>query len=93
MMKKSRRAGQKASRKVKGTCIGFVQKDAIPIEVRLYDRLFTLADMSNMEKVRPIGIGPDPDSLIVKQNCLAGKFAQGELETDRVFAKLFQCRL
>ncbi|HQO18458.1 MAG TPA: glutamine--tRNA ligase, partial [Candidatus Cloacimonas sp.] len=43
----------------------------IPIEVRLYDRLFTLADMSTMEEGKTYQDYLNPNSLIVKQNCLA----------------------
>ena len=68
---KSRGGWTEDSRKVKGTLHWVCAESAIPIEVRLYDRLFTLADMSNMEKGKTYRDYLNPDSLIVKQNCLA----------------------
>jgi len=58
-------------RKVKGTLHWVCAESAIPIEVRLYDRLFTLADMSTMEEGKTYQDYLNPNSLIVKQNCLA----------------------
>ena len=68
---KSRGGWTEDGRKVKGTLHWVCAESAIPIEVRLYDRLFTLADMSNMEKGKTYRDYLNPDSLIVKQNCLA----------------------
>lgn len=58
-------------RKVKGTLHWVCAESAIPVEVRLYDRLFTLADMSNMEEGKTYKDYLNPNSLIVKYNCLA----------------------
>ena len=68
---KSRGGWTKDGRKVKGTLHWVCAESAIPIELRLYDRLFTLADMSNMEEGKTYQDYLNPNSLIVKQNCLA----------------------
>ena len=68
---KSRGGWTEDGRKVKGTLHWVCAEDAIPVEFRLYDRLFTLADMSNMEEGKTYQDYLNPNSLIVKQNCLA----------------------
>ena len=68
---KSRGGWTEDGRKVKGTLHWVCAEDAIPVELRLYDRLFTLADMSNMEEGKTYQDYLNPNSLIVKQNCLA----------------------
>jgi len=68
---KSRGGWTEDGRKVKGTLHWVCAESAIPIEVRLYDRLFTLADMSTMEEGKTYQDYLNPNSLIVKQNCLA----------------------
>jgi len=73
---KSRGGWTEDGRKVKGTLHWVCAEDAIPVELRLYDRLFTLADMSNMEEGKTYQDYLNPNSLIVKQNCLAEKNLQ-----------------
>ena len=68
---KSRGGWTEDGRKVKGTLHWVCAESAIPVELRLYDRLFTLADMSNMEEGKSYKDYLNPNSLIVKQNCLA----------------------
>jgi len=68
---KSRGGWTEDGRKVKGTLHWVCAEDAIPVELHLYDRLFTLADMSNMEEGKTYQDYLNPNSLIVKQNCLA----------------------
>ena len=68
---KSRGGWTEDGRKVKGTLHWVCAESAIPVELRLYDRLFTLADMSNMEEGKTYQDYLNPNSLIVKQNCLA----------------------
>jgi len=73
---KSRGGWTEDGRKVKGTLHWVCAESAIPVELRLYDRLFTLADMSNMEEGKTYQDYLNPNSLIVKQNCLAEKNLQ-----------------
>ncbi len=67
---KSRGGWTEDSRKVKGTLHWVCAESAIPVELHLYDRLFTLADMNNMEKGKTYQDYLNPNSLITKQNCL-----------------------
>jgi len=58
-------------RKVKGT-IHWVSADhAIPVEVRLYDHLFTKADMVNLEEDEDFRKYINPDSLRILYPCYA----------------------
>lgn len=56
-------------RKVKGTIHWVSAAHAIDAEVRLYDNLFTLEDMSNMEEGKEYNDYLNPDSLVILNNC------------------------
>jgi len=56
-------------RKVKGTIHWVSAEFAINAEVRLYDHLFTLEDMSDMEEGKEYNDYLNPDSQIIMQNC------------------------
>jgi glutaminyl-tRNA synthetase len=80
---KSRGGWTADGRKVKGTLHWVCAESAIPVELRLYDRLFTLADMSDMEAGKTYQDYLNPNSLIVKQNCLAEENLQNAKTGDR----------
>lgn len=56
-------------RKVKGTLHWVSAPHAVDAEVRLYDNLFTLEDMSDMEEGKNYKDYINPDSLIILNNC------------------------
>jgi glutaminyl-tRNA synthetase len=56
-------------RKVKGTIHWVSAEHAIDAEVRLYDNLFSLEDMSDMEEGKEYKDYLNPESLIILQNC------------------------
>jgi len=56
-------------RKVKGTLHWVSAAHAVDAEVRLYDNLFTLEDMSNMEEGKEYNDYLNPDSLVILNNC------------------------
>lgn len=58
-------------RKVKGTIHWVEQESAIPIEVRLYDHLFTIADLSLIEEGKSYQDYLNPESLIVNNKAVA----------------------
>ena len=58
-------------RKVKGTLHWVSAKDAVNLEVRLYDRLFTIADLNNLGEGEDFLEYLNPNSLQVIQNCKA----------------------
>lgn len=62
-----------SNRKVKGTIHWISTKDAIDIDVRLYDRLFMVEDTSE-DKDADFRSLINPDSLIVKKGCKAEPF-------------------
>ncbi|HNX02658.1 MAG TPA: glutamine--tRNA ligase/YqeY domain fusion protein [Candidatus Cloacimonas sp.] len=80
---KSRGGWTADGRKVKGTLHWVCAESAIPVELRLYDRLFTLADMSDMEAGKTYQDYLNPNSLIRKQNCLAEENLQNAKTGDR----------
>ncbi|MDP2173397.1 MAG: glutamine--tRNA ligase/YqeY domain fusion protein [Candidatus Cloacimonadaceae bacterium] len=59
------------ARKIKGTIHWVSAAHAIPIEVRLYDQLFTLADFNDIEEGKDFPDYQNPASLIVKTHCMA----------------------
>ncbi len=59
------------ARKVKGTLHWVSALHAVPVELRLYDRLFTLADMSEIEEGKSYKDYLNPDSLKMNHTCLA----------------------
>lgn len=61
----------KDGRKVKGTIHWVSAKHAKPIEVRLYDQLFSLADINDVEEGKSHLDYLNPDSLIVNNKALA----------------------
>ncbi len=67
----SRGGWTKDGRKVKGTLQWVAADHCIPVELRLYDRLFTLADMSELEEGKSYKDYWNPDSLIINDRCLA----------------------
>ncbi|MDU1904374.1 MAG: glutamine--tRNA ligase/YqeY domain fusion protein [Dysgonomonas sp.] len=62
-----------SNRKVKGTIHWVSTKDAIDIDVRLYDRLFMVEDTSE-DKDADFRSLMNPDSLIIKKGCKAEPF-------------------
>lgn len=56
-------------RKVKGTLHWVSAAHAIDAEVRLYDNLFTLEDLSNMEEGKQYNDYLNPDSITILNNC------------------------
>ncbi|MEN9919455.1 MAG: hypothetical protein RL662_1891 [Bacteroidota bacterium] len=67
-----------SGRKVKGTIHWVSTQDAIDIEVRLYDRLFTAEDTS-ADKGIDFKTLLNPNSLIVKKGCKAESFLKTAL--------------
>jgi glutaminyl-tRNA synthetase len=64
-------------RKVKATMHWVSAKHAVPVEVRLYDRLFTVANPSNTSEGKEIKDYLNPDSLKV----LTNSFAEASIKT------------
>lgn len=58
-------------RKVKGTIHWVSAPHAIPIEARLYDQLFTIADFNNVEEGKSYQDYLNPDSMIIPPTCVA----------------------
>lgn len=58
-------------RKVKGTIHWVSARHAIPLEVRVYDQLFTIADFGAIEEGKDYKDYLNPDSLKVSTACLA----------------------
>ncbi len=58
-------------RKVKGTLHWVSARHCIPVELRLYDRLFTQADMSELEPGKTYKDYVNPASLEINKRCLA----------------------
>ena len=56
-------------RKVKGTLHWVSAEHAVDAEVRLYDNLFTLEDMSDMEEGKEYKDYLNPDSMTILNNC------------------------
>jgi len=67
----SRGGGTKDGRRVKGTLHWVSVNDAVDVEVRLYDHLFTQEDMGNLKKDHDYKDFLNPDSLKVLKNCKA----------------------
>lgn len=68
---KSRGGWSDDGRKVKGTLHWVSADHAIPVEVRLYDRLFTIPDLSNLEEGKSYLDYLNPESVIVNREALA----------------------
>ena len=76
-------------RKVKGTIHWVEAASAIPIEVRIYEQLFTLADLSNMEEGKSYQDYLNPDSLTINSNALAeADIAMSEIGQKYQFLRL-----
>ncbi|NJD58991.1 MAG: glutamine--tRNA ligase/YqeY domain fusion protein [Anaerolineae bacterium] len=58
-------------RKVQGTLHWVSAHNAIDVEIRLYDRLFTRSDMSNLDEGADFLDYVNPDSLKIVDNCKA----------------------
>jgi glutaminyl-tRNA synthetase len=58
-------------RKVKGTVHWVSAEHAVPVELRLYDRLFTLADMSELEEGKSYKDYLNNESLQINTTCMA----------------------
>ncbi len=56
-------------RKVKGTLHWVSAAHAVDAEVRLYDNLFTLEDLSNMEEGKQYNDYLNPESMMILSNC------------------------
>ena len=52
-------------------CIGFCNENAIDVEVRLYDRLFTKADLNDLDEGAEFLDYVNPNSLQVIEHCKA----------------------
>jgi glutaminyl-tRNA synthetase len=64
------RSGQEAAqRKVKGTIHWVACAESRPVEVRLFDRLFTVADPGSHRDGRDFHEFLNPDSLTIAGNC------------------------
>jgi glutaminyl-tRNA synthetase len=70
-----------SNRKVKGTIHWVSARHALPIEVRLYDRLFT-AENPAEEKEKSLAEQLNPDSLTVLTNCFAEEEVRNAQPTD-----------
>ncbi len=69
---KDTRSGSTASeRRVKGTIHWVSASEAIPVQVRLYDRLFAVPDPEDVPEGKTFVDHLNPDSLKVLTNCLA----------------------
>jgi glutaminyl-tRNA synthetase len=66
----SRTGGAHAARKVKGTIHWVSAAHAIPAEVRLYDRLFTVPEPDGDKEGRDFKSFLNPNSLVTLSNCL-----------------------
>ena len=71
-------------RKVKGTLHWVSVHDAVPLEVRMYDHLFTKTDMDNLDEGKEYKDYLNPDSLIVNTNAV-GEPMLGRIEPGETF--------
>jgi len=80
-------------RRVKGTLHWVSVPHAVKAEVRLYDNLFTLRDMSAMEEGKTFRDYLNPDSLKVLENCFVepGLAQAGPLETFQFLRQGYFC--
>lgn len=67
----SRGGGTEDGRKVKGTLHWVSAEHAVPVEVRLYDRLFTIPDLGQIEEGKSYKDYLNPESLVVNTHCMA----------------------
>ena len=67
----SRGGGTPDGRRVRGTLHFVSAKHALPVEVRLYDTLFTVPDLSNLPEGKDFMDYLNPNSLEVIENALA----------------------
>ncbi len=67
----SRGGGTEDGRKVKGTLHWVSAASAVPIEVRLYDRLFTIPDLGAIEEGKSYKDYLNPESLVINTSCMA----------------------
>jgi len=56
-------------RKVKGTLHWVAAEPSIPVEVRLYDRLFNVEDPMDVPEGKDVDVHLNPDSLVVLEGC------------------------
>lgn len=70
-----------SNRKVKGTIHWVSTNDALDVDVRLYDRLFTVENPGD-EKDKDFREFLNPESLIVKSGCKAEPFLKGAKPLD-----------
>lgn len=68
---KSRGGWSDDGRKVKGTLHWVSEAHGVPVELRLYDRLFTLADMNEIEPGKTYKDYLNDESLVVNNKCIA----------------------
>ncbi len=66
----SRGGGTPDGRRVKGTLHWVSAKHAINAEIRVYDKLFTLKDMKDMEEGKTYRDYLNPESLVVLKDCM-----------------------
>lgn len=67
----SRGGGTEDGRKVKGTLHWVSAPHAVAVEVRLYDRLFTIPDLGAIEEGKSYKDYLNPESLVINTKCMA----------------------
>ena len=70
------RSGLKSDKKVKGTLHWVSAAHAVPAEVRLYDRLFSVSDPDEVEEGEDFRKHLNPDSLVIKKALLEPALAE-----------------
>ncbi len=70
----SKGGGTPDGRRVKGTLQWISAENAVKAEVRLYDKLFTLKNMADMEEGKGYRDYLNPDSLEILEGCLVEPF-------------------
>lgn len=81
---KSRGGWSDDGRKVKGTLHWVSREHAIPLEVRIYDHLFTIADLNDVEAGKSYLDYLNPDSLTINRNAL-GESSLAEAQVGESF--------
>ncbi|MDD4309154.1 MAG: glutamine--tRNA ligase/YqeY domain fusion protein [Candidatus Cloacimonetes bacterium] len=67
----SKGGGTPDGRKIKGTLHWVSAIHAIPVELRLYDHLFTIADLNEIEEGKDYKDYLNPTSLVINTSCMA----------------------
>ena len=74
-------------RKIKGTIHWVSAEECDDVEVRLYDKMFTLKNMGDMEEGKDLNDYLNPDSLKILKGCKAEKSLLGSDETHFQFVR------